>query len=117
MTDWTEGRKRAFITSVLRTGSRKWPPKYLTLAEAKTEKKVNKKTGRMAQHYLCNSCNEEFTQKDVEVDHISPVVDPKVGFISWDEYIKRLFCEASNLQVLCKGCHKKKTLQEKKKNK
>lgn len=87
----------------------------MTLASAKTEKKVNKKTGRLAQHYVCAKCEEEFTQKDVEVDHIEPVVDPKVGFISWDEYIKRLFCDATNLQVLCKGCHKKKSNTEKKK--
>ena len=112
---WTEGRRRAFITSVLRAGSRKWPPKYLTLAAAKTEKKLSAKSKRLAQHYRCNSCKKEFTQTDVEVDHINPIVDPKVGFVSWDLFIERLFCEAENLQVLCKSCHKTKTLSEKKK--
>lgn len=111
--EWTEGRRRAFITSVLRAGSRRWPPKYQTLNEAKTEKKINIKSGRLAQHYRCALCQGEYTNAMVEVDHIKPIVDPKKGFTTWDTFIKRLFCEADNLQVLCKPCHKDKTKQEK----
>lgn len=110
---WTEARYRSFVTSTLRAGSRKWPPKYETLNAAKTEKKINKATGRLAQHYLCAMCEQEYTQKDVQVDHIKPVVDPKKGFVSWDTYIDRMFCEGKNLQVLCKVCHVEKTKLEK----
>lgn len=109
---WTEGRRRAFITNALRAATRKWPPKYLTLNEAKTEKKKNVRTGRLAQHYLCNVCTGEFPAKEVQVDHIQPVVDPKTGFINWDTFIDRLFCEKENLQVLCTTCHKLKTSEE-----
>ena len=49
----------------------------------------------------------------VQVDHKSPVIDPEVGFISWDVYIDRMFCEKDNLQILCVDCHKEKTAQEK----
>ena len=110
---WTEARYRSFVTSTLRAGSRKWPPKYETLNAAKTEKKINKATGRLAQHYLCAMCEQEYTQKDVQVDHIKPVIDPKKGFVSWDTYIDRMFCEGKNLQVLCKVCHAEKTKLEK----
>jgi hypothetical protein len=110
---WTEARYRSFVTSTLRAGSRKWPPKYETLNAAKTEKKINKATGRLAQHYLCAMCEQEYTQKDVQVDHIKPVIDPKKGFVSWDTYIDRMFCEGKNLQVLCKICHAEKTQLEK----
>lgn len=110
---WTEARYRSFVTSTLRAGSRKWPPKYETLNAAKTEKKINKATGRLAQHYLCAMCEQEYTQKDVQVDHIKPVIDPKKGFVSWDTYIDRMFCEGKNLQVLCKVCHVEKTKLEK----
>jgi len=110
---WTEARYRSFVTSTLRAGSRKWPPKYETLNAAKTEKKINKATGRLAQHYLCAMCEQEYTQKNVQVDHIKPVVDPKKGFVSWDTYIDRMFCEGKNLQVLCKVCHVEKTKLEK----
>lgn len=77
--------------------------------EAKTEKKINQATGRLAQHYRCACCSSEFTAKQVEVDHrinIGPG-------LSWDQFINALFCEKDNLQVLCKPCHKEKTKQEK----
>ena len=114
MTEWTDGRKRSFIVSTLRAGNRRWPPRYETLNDAKTDKRINKKTGRLAQHYLCECCGLEFPAKDVQVDHILPVVDPAKGFISWDVYIERMFCDKDNLQVLCKTCHDAKTKIERK---
>jgi len=51
--------------------------------------------------------------KNTFVDHIKPVVDPAVGFTTWDDYIERMFCEADNLQVLCKACHDAKSEEEK----
>jgi 5-methylcytosine-specific restriction endonuclease McrA len=115
--NWTEGRFNSFITSTLRAGARRWQPKYDTLNESKTEKKVNSKTGRIAQHYRCGLCQQEFTSKDMEVDHISPVVDPIKGFQTWDIFIDRLFCEAGNLQAICKPCHLLKTNKEKQEKK
>jgi len=115
--NWTEGRFNSFITSTLRSGARRWQPKYDTLNASKTEKKINQKTGRLAQHYRCGLCMGEFTQKDMEVDHILPVVDPTKGFVSWDVFIDRLFCEAHNLQAICKPCHLAKTKLEKQERK
>lgn len=109
---WTEGRIRAFIVSVLRVGSRKWPPKYETLNEAFVGVKTNEKTGRLCKHYKCAKCNNDFPSKDVQVDHINPVVDPNTGFTSFDDYIARLFCGKDNLQVLCVECHKEKSKKE-----
>jgi 5-methylcytosine-specific restriction endonuclease McrA len=54
-----------------------------------------------------------FVGADVQVDHICPLIDPTVGFLSWDSVINNMFCEADNLQVLCKGCHSLKTSAEK----
>jgi 5-methylcytosine-specific restriction endonuclease McrA len=110
--EWTIGRRNSFITSVLRAGSRRWPPKYETLREAATEKKINPKTGRLAQLYLCATCCGEWSSKDVQVDHISPIILP-TGFTTWDMYIERLFCDKDNMQVLCISCHKVKTQEEK----
>lgn len=113
MTEWTEGRRKAFIISTLRSGSRRWPPKYETLNAAKTEKRENIKSGRIAQHFRCNVCKLEFTNKDMEVDHIRPIIDPKVGFVDWNTFVENLFCTSDNLQAICKTCHKKKTKEEK----
>ena len=77
--------------------------------EAKTEKKVNPTTGRIAQHYRCQICEAEFTSKNIQVDHIVPI---GVGR-TWDEFIDALFCETENLQAVCIDCHKTKTKQEK----
>ena len=110
--EWTEGRFRAFITSTLRGGFRKYPPKYEVLKEALWGKKLNSKTGRQCIHYTCASCKLEYPAKEVNVDHINPVVCPKEGFIDWDTFVKRLFCSKDNLQVLCSKCHTKKTKQE-----
>lgn len=110
--NWTDGRIKSFITSTIRSGFRRWPPKYVTLKEASTGRKINKSSGRMAQHYKCAKCKKEYPGKEVQVDHVSPVVDPTKGFVSWDEFIIRLFCHEENLQVLCKGCHVIKTKKE-----
>ena len=111
--EWTEARFKSFVTSALRAASRRWPVKYLALKQALIGRKTNKKTGKLAQHFKCNACNEAFVAADVQVDHISPVVDPAKGFISWDIYVDRLFCEIDNMQVLCVPCHKIKSATEK----
>lgn len=109
--EWTQSRYESFVKSVLRAGSRKWPPKYKVLNEAKCGKMVNSRSGRLAEHYRCASCGELFPSTLVAVDHIEPVVDTS-GFTSWDSVISRLFCSVEGLQVLCKECHKVKTKQE-----
>ena len=111
--EWTDARFRSFITSALRAASRRWPVKYKALKEAFVGKQTNVKTGKIAMHYKCASCKGIFVAADVQVDHILPVVDPKKGFVSWDVYITRMFCEIDGLQVLCRPCHRFKTQKEK----
>lgn len=111
---WTEGRLKTFITSALRGAFRRYPPKYETLKEASVGKKVNKKTGRLAEHFICATCKQEFPAKEINIDHILPVVCPKEGFVNWDVYIKRMFCGKKNLQAICTICHDKKSALERK---
>lgn len=110
---WTEARYKSFVVSALRAAFRRWPPKFNVLKNAATERRTNPKTGKLAMHYVCAACKKEFPLKEVQVDHRSPVVDPKVGFVDWSTFIERLYVEAKKLQVLCKPCHKKKTNKEK----
>lgn len=107
---WTKGRFDSFITSLLRSGSRRWGPKFQALANAKTVKRIDPASGRLAQHFRCNCCGGEFPTKFVQVDHIVPM---RKG-MTWDDFINELFCEIDNLQVLCLDCHKIKTKQERK---
>lgn len=73
--------------------------------------------------YLCQSClqtvpatvKDETTRKrikNIHVDHIDPVIDPTVGFISWDSVIQRLFVEVDELQAICHACHTIKSNEE-----
>lgn len=110
--EWSVARFNSFVKSALRSASQRWPPKYKCLHAAKVGKKINWKTSRVAEHYKCNSCNKEFVLKDVQVNHISPVV-PLTGFTTWDEVIERLFCEQDKLEVLCIPCHKEVSKREK----
>lgn len=105
---WTAGRFRSFVTSALRSASRRWPPKYQAIRDSFTKTKVNKRTGRQAKHYKCAACGYDFPQTQVQVDHIVPIGKD----LDWNTFIEKLFCEAENLQVLCKQCHKNKTKEE-----
>jgi len=65
-----------------------------------------------AVQYRCNVCQQYVGSTKVSVDHISPVVSVNDGFIDFNTFIQRLFCDASNLQVICDGCHGTKTQAE-----
>ena len=108
---WTESRYTSFIRSALRGAFRRWGPKSDVLADAYTRTKTNKASGRKAKHYRCAICKGEFVAKGMQVDHAIPIGT----FVSWDQFIERLFCESSNLQAICKKDHKEKTKQERKK--
>lgn len=88
-----------FIKGLLRRGSFHWRARNEALVAARVER------GK----YLCADCKELFGPKEVALDHIVPVVDPKVGFTTWDDYINRLFCETDGFQILCHSCHDAKT--------
>jgi 5-methylcytosine-specific restriction endonuclease McrA len=67
----------------------------------------------------CNACGKLCKDTERDIDHIDPVGPmPEYPFCdnSLEIWIRRLFCNADNLQVLCKECHKAKTARERKKN-
>ena len=111
---WSAARYRAFIVSALRNGFRRYPNKHEAIKAAYVETKTNPASGRKAKFYRCEKCRKSFVRTKVQVDHITPIVDPAYGFINWDFYVSRMFCSVKNLQVLCIECHKKKTEKEKK---
>lgn len=116
--EWTEARYNGFIKSALRNASMKWPPKNAVKKAARVERGVYECAGyKRDPHHVPASLPPKPGNKrrinNAVVDHINPVIDPETGFISWDEVIERMFCEADGLQVLCHDCHTKKTADEK----
>ncbi|CAM6003896.1 unnamed protein product [Sphagnum balticum] len=65
-----------------------------------------------AVQYRCGVCGQWTKSTAVAVDHITPVIDVQVGFVDWNTFVQRLFCDASNLQVICDTCHNAKTQAE-----
>lgn len=94
--------KKAFVIATLRKASYRHPARTQALQAARVERN----------QYKCAMCGMIFPRKQVQLDHKNPIIDPAVGFVSWDSYIERLFCEVDGYQVLDLTCHKIKTDEE-----
>lgn len=116
---------RGKVINALRRLTRSYPPRN-----------VVKRTQKAAPStYQCEKCNiyvyeglsetkmkehgktldAEIIKGKVHIDHIAPVI-PINGFKNtewdWNEFMSNLFCDKTNLQVLCEECHKEKTMYE-----
>ena len=110
---WTEARYTNFVKGLLRSGSGKWAPKQQCIKKARVSRGI----------YTCSCCGELVTAtikhpttgkrtKNILADHVIPIIDPAVGFTTWDDFIEGLFCEEENFQAVCYACHKEKTKEE-----
>ena len=90
----------------------RWKPKHDAIKLAFVKNGKNPATGRDCKLHQCSACNELFPMKDMRADHLRPVVNPHVGFVSWDQYIQRMFVEVDHYRAICVGCHKEKTAEE-----
>lgn len=112
------GSFKEWVTWQLRRLSYRWPARSQAFRNAAATAADFKKHGsgtvakRVRNFYWCALCQGVFTRKQVSADHRVPVVDPKTGFVDWNTFIPRLFCEASNFQIICDDCHDKKTAKE-----
>lgn len=112
---WTSAQKWSAIRSCLRKRFRYWIP--ATRAKIKSRREYSGPLRRQKWEYQCNSCKQFYPEKEINIDHIIPVGSLKgpedlVGFI------ERLLPESEDaFQVLCKSCHKEKTLIDNKKMK
>lgn len=94
--------KKEWIKLAIRRASYKYPPRYTA--------KVNARRGR--NQYECALCNKLFPNKSVQVDHKNPVIDPSTGFVDWNDYVHRMFCDLDGFQILCTDCHIAKSKEE-----
>lgn len=110
---WTQAKFNSFIKNNLRSATRKWAPIQ------KCKKRAHVARGL----YKCEGCGQEVPPtifdedkrkrvKNIYVDHIIPIIDPAVGFTTWDSCIERMYCDSGNLQLLCKACHSEKSQEE-----
>ena len=93
--------KHNFVIRHLRLATYKWPFKHMAKSLQRLDRGL----------YKCQSCQKAFGPKEIHVDHIEPIVNI-TGFISWDEYINKLFVTTDKMQVLCIQCHEAKSMVE-----
>ena len=124
---WVEERGR--IKGAIRRAFRLSPQMKEVLQKARVElppklKKDGDPGKKNQVRYTCAICKGLFSQNNVQVDHIEPVVPlwkPEAA-MSYDEIVRGIFCALDNLQVICStsmkkndgkpSCHKLKTDQE-----
>jgi len=110
---WTKARFMGFLRSAMRSAFRRWAPKYEVVERAKRDKPP-RKAGRHRFEYQCSGCKKWFKRTEVEVDHIEPVGSLK-EFEDLPGFAQRMFVSADKLRLLCSGCHKKVTAEQRKK--
>lgn len=99
---------QGYIIGVLRRGfSRCWSRRFVLEAA----KAVYLEGNRRRVHFRCACCSMMYDRKEVQVDHIIPVI-AMAGFDNFDAIIARMYCGPEGLQVLCKSCHKLKSKDE-----
>ena len=104
------------IRSDLRRRWMKFPERKKAILNARVGKLKSVKTGRMVFHVECAKCHESLPEMDkgFEVDHLIDAGGLKC-FEDLPGFVDRLFCEAKHLQIICKDCHKEKTIANRKK--
>lgn len=110
-----------FLINVLRQKARHWPAKNEARRRAKRKIQIGTfKNGNPMYEtkYECAICRDLFYEKQTNMDHINPVVDPRVGYVDMNTLINRLLPGPEGYQCLCSegenSCHKRKTAMENK---
>lgn len=80
---------------------------------ARLQCKKRAQVGKNPEAFKCEQCGAEPLLKGAyEIDHIVPS-ESLDGFDGWDPYIMRtLGVEVTDLQLLCKPCHRTKSASE-----
>ena len=124
---WIQERNR--IKGAIRRVFRLFPQMKDVLSAARVELppalKKNGEPGKRNQiRFKCAECGGLFSRKNVQVDHIEPVVPlhKTEADMTYDEIVRGICCNKENLQVVCStplkrsggipSCHKKKTDEE-----
>jgi hypothetical protein len=116
----TEAALRSKIINALRKVSMFWKPKSTAIKRALAGQRINPKTSKNKNYYICELTGEKLWLDEIKADHIEPVVPEKWGkstsFLgyNWNEYIARMFVEAEGYQAISKEAHAEKTKAENK---
>jgi len=104
----TESAYWGGVRSALRRAYRYWKPATKAKEAARRPNQSDNK--RMKWEFQCAHCQEWFPDKQVQIDHITPVGTLRCS-ADLAGFLERLTPEGG-FQVLCKECHQVKTNEE-----
>ncbi len=107
----TESAFLAWVRSALRSKSLRWPPRNEAIQRARRAYKGPNK--RQLWEHECAICKQWFNAKQICVDHYPKPAGSILSVSDISEFVNNLYCEVSNLRVLCVPCHEVHTLAEK----
>ena len=106
------------ILSALKRSFSRSPIVREKMNEVRSEEIWYKKDGTPAKKprvlYTCAKCGNKYMSKNIQCDHIDPVVPLEIPakHMSLGIICQRLFVEKEQLQILCRKCHKEKSKKE-----
>lgn len=103
----TKAQMIARVLSALREATRYWLPKTKKLEEGRRKRP----SGEWENN--CEKCNKWFRLNDLEADHIIPCGGMNC-FSKAQQWLERAFVEIEGYQRLCRTCHLKKGVSERK---
>lgn len=108
----TESEFFGKIRSALRKAFASWRP--MTVALNRARRNSQSSNPRLQYEYQCAHCERWFPRKEVYIDHIEPVGTLR-KLEDIPSFVERLTQECDcAYQILCDGCHQKKTNKENK---
>jgi len=74
------------------------------------------KRPRVTKWSMCRSCLNPTPTYLMDVDHVEPKipVDKSLEEMTWDQLVDNTWCDITNLQPICRPCHKIKSAVENK---
>jgi 5-methylcytosine-specific restriction endonuclease McrA len=101
------------VLNAIRKSFTKNSPEYAAILNKSLAKAVGPKGGA---RYHCAKCKNVFQRKEVQIDHISPMIPVGVSPVNMtlEEVYRRCWVLSGQLQVLCKECHSAKSKIENK---
>lgn len=107
--------RKNWIIHQLRRLSLKWPLRIKAVNRTKKTYfiKSSKGTDVKRVSFTCETCGKtDLKSSEKQLDHKIPVIDPQVGFVDYNTFIERLFCDEDNFKTICLLCHQKKSSTE-----
>jgi hypothetical protein len=108
----TEAQYLAWIRSALRSKWLKWPPRAAAINAAR--RPYRGPNARQLWEVRCALCEKWYKLKEIEVDHFPHNAGSILSVDDIGQFVNRLYCETTNLRVLCVPCHKTYTLSQSK---